>query len=461
MSIQTNATATTLTTQNTWYQVVNWTLGSLFQNMTGNTSSPATLTCTTGLAALTCRVHFTGSVTVSAGSQTYQLSVYKNGSQLVDQTVNITSNGGGAPALTYPVSLSGLDTMANNDTFAIFARCTTSNAVSLTVTQANFNIATTGIGPSGPTGYSGYTGYTGPGNFTGYTGYTGPNITGPTGPTGPGNFTGYTGATGYSGPTGYSGYTGPTGYTGYTGYTGPQGASAYGEMTIANETVVLTNQGTWYQLINWTTGQLSNMTGNTSGTQTLTCTTGLPAIGCNTIFTGSLTISTANQVYQLAVFKNGSILTEHEIDVLEDSTTEQVAFAISGIDSMADGDYFAIFARCTTIGSVTLTINQGNFNIISIGPGAIGPTGPVGPTGPTGPGNFTGYTGPLGATGPVSGSPITPVPFASLGSAVGLPGRIAAVNNSGVNTWGGTANGSGGFTVLVWSNGSLWTVIGS
>ena len=56
--------------------------------------------------------------------------------------------------------------------------------------------------------------------------------------------------------------------------------------------------------------------------------------------------------------------------------------------------------------------------------------------------------------------PATPVPFGELPVASTVPGCIASVNNSSVNTWGGTANGSGSFTVLVWSNGSLWTVIG-
>ena len=52
------------------------------------------------------------------------------------------------------------------------------------------------------------------------------------------------------------------------------------------------------------------------------------------------------------------------------------------------------------------------------------------------------------------------IPYASLPASPTV-GMIACVNNSSVNTWGGTADGAGGFTVLVWYNsGDIWTVIG-
>ena len=93
------------------------------------------------------------------------------------------------------------------------------------------------------------------------------------------------------------------------------------------------------------------------------------------------------------------------------------------------------------------------------GPTSTGYTGYTGYTGDTrytGPGSFTGYTGYTGPNTP----PYTPVAYGSLGSASSNTGQVAAVNNSSVNTWGGTADGAGGFTVLVWSNGTNWTVIG-
>jgi hypothetical protein len=40
-------------------------------------------------------------------------------------------------------------------------------------------------------------------------------------------------------------------------------------------------------------------------------------------------------------------------------------------------------------------------------------------------------------------------------------GQIAVVTDSTVNTWGSTIAGSGVHTVLAWSNGSNWTVVGS
>ena len=84
--------------------------------------------------------------------------------------------------------------------------------------------------------------------------------------------------------------------------------------------------------------------------------------------------------------------------------------------------------------------------------GVQGPTGYTGYTGPSG----NGYTGP---TGP-SNLRTTPVAYGSLPAASTVPGQIASVNNSSVNTWGGVADGAGAFTVLVWSNGIAWTVIG-
>lgn len=63
--------------------------------------------------------------------------------------------------------------------------------------------------------------------------------------------------------------------------------------------------------------------------------------------------------------------------------------------------------------------------------------------------------------GLIAGSPsANAVPFASLPASPAI-GQIACVNNSSVNIWGGTADGAGSDTVLVWFNGnSVWTVIG-
>ena len=51
------------------------------------------------------------------------------------------------------------------------------------------------------------------------------------------------------------------------------------------------------------------------------------------------------------------------------------------------------------------------------------------------------------------------VPYADLPAAP-PPGMIAYVTNSSVNTWGGTADGAGSDKVLVWWDGTIWSVIG-
>jgi hypothetical protein len=100
------------------------------------------------------------------------------------------------------------------------------------------------IGPTGHTGHTGFIGHTGPTGTVGPTGHTG--HTGHTGNTGHTGYTGHTGATGFTGPTGvigptgYTGYTGSTGYTGYTGHTGVLGPTGPTGSTLNQATTTTT-----------------------------------------------------------------------------------------------------------------------------------------------------------------------------------------------------------------------------
>jgi hypothetical protein len=53
-----------------------------------------------------------------------------------------------------------------------------------------------------------------------------------------------------------------------------------------------------------------------------------------------------------------------------------------------------------------------------------------------------------------------PVTFSQLPAAVGNLGMTFVVTDSNTNVWGAAVAGGGANTVLVWSNGTNWTVIG-
>jgi collagen type I alpha len=323
-------------------------------------------------------------------------------------------------------------------------------AGSATVTSYNDWRTAQGAGLPGAKGNTGNTGATGPGG-TGNTGATGAGSTGAqgntgnTGATGAGTTgaqgnTGNTGATGV-GSTGAVGNTGGTGNTGNTGSPAIAGASVYGEMTLDNNSTAttLTTQNTFYkQTAGWVAGDLNGMT--FTGSDALTA--GY-AIAMETLFTGSFSSSGgANQTFQVAIFQNNSIITDHIAQFKLDSTSDVYSVTITGmLASIAVNDVFDIRITCTSAASTTITLEYANFSMIAVS-GANGSTGNTGATGPTGAtvGN-TGATGSQGNTGNTGAGTTGPTGPTGAGSTGGTGGTGA-----GGFLQGTQFTGSGTFT---------------
>lgn len=193
--------ATTMTIQNNFY-LIN---GSWAANQVLNTTlTPASGTITIDIAGeyqTLCQLSYT---TASSTIETIQFGIYLNNVALPSH--NATS---WVDTASFPngVTLTGIASLSVGDVLDVRVACLTTAGLSITVTDANFNLFMIGLNNIGPTG------------TTGPAGPTGPGITGPTGAAG---VTGPTGAAGVTGPTGS---TGPTGPAGTGGVTGPTGAS--------------------------------------------------------------------------------------------------------------------------------------------------------------------------------------------------------------------------------------------
>ncbi len=344
-----------------------------------------------------------------------------------------------------------------------------------------------GVGTPGPQGNQGPQGITGATGPTGLQGPQGPQGSqGNQGPQGPQGITGAQGPTGLQGPQGNQGITGATGSQGNVGATGPQGitgsqgpqgnvgptgVNVYGEMTITNNSTAttLTTQNTWYPITaSWNLGDdFNQMTGNTA-VGSLTCTANSAAQANETLASLSLNFGNASETYQLAVFKNGNLITEHETE-LSGTTTSEISSTLSGIDTMSNGDVFQIFARCTTRSTTSITILRANFSVFGItgpsGPqgiqGSQGLTGNIGPQGPQG---ITGAQGPQGiqgsnanvAWGNISGTITNQIDLtnaftatlATSGANVGATSQTQQFTNGII---AGAANESTGANVVVYS----------
>ena len=226
-------------------------------------------------------------------------------------------------------------------------------------------------GSQGPQGNQGSnTGSQGPQGIAGLQGNQGASITGPQGNQGnQGNQSSIQGPQGNQGAS----VTGSQGNQGNQGNTGPTGVNIYGEMTISSASdFSLLVANTWYQMsgIGWNLGDdINQMSGNTStGALTNNATGSAQAI--ETLASISLSTTDPGAIYQVAVFKNGNLITEHMAEFLT-STSYQIAVTISGIDTMTTGDVFDLRARSTNTSDTGLNIIRANFSVFGI----TGPTG--------------------------------------------------------------------------------------
>jgi len=298
----------------------------------------------------------------------------------------------------------------------------------------------TGAGAQGATGSQGAKGSQGSG---GSQGATGAGAQGATGGQGPSASQGASGAQGGTG----TGTQGAQGVQGNQGTPASPGSTAAGEITITGNVTAttLTTQNTWYPVTaGWSVGDVLNgFTANTgAGSLTFTGTSVLN----ETLLNCSATLGNSSETYQIAVFKDGVLITEHEAE-LRGSTTEEPNVALMGADSMTTGNTFTIQARCTTRSNTSLTVTRANFSVIALSgsqgtPGAQGATGGQGPSASQGASGAQGPSGTSqGATGSQGGTGAQG-PSASQG-ATGAQGPGASQGASGSQGGSGSQGPSG------------------
>jgi hypothetical protein len=164
----------------------------------------------------------------------------------------------------------------------------------------------------------------------------------------------------------------------------------------------LTATGTWYPITNgWTAGEQNNVVLGPTGSISPNSTGEYQTLAAIAFTSGA-----SPNTIQFGIFKNNSLITDHVAFSWTDTATYPNTVTISGIDHIVAGDVLDVRARCTTAGSITITVTDCNFNIFSLASGQQGPPGPTG-SGGTGPTGFNGPTGKPGPTGPAGsdGSP--------------------------------------------------------
>ena len=147
-----NATTTSLTTQNTYYALSGtWATGELL-NATASTAGVITPSQGGEFQAI-CTVSFKQSTSVS---NTFEFQIFKNNAGFQTAVTSIQI----ADQSVYAITVNGLFPCAASDTLQVVMRCVTNAAVTVTVTEANFEVYQLGVGPTGATGPAGSGGTT-------------------------------------------------------------------------------------------------------------------------------------------------------------------------------------------------------------------------------------------------------------------------------------------------------------
>ena len=292
-------------------------------------------------------------------------------------------------------------------------------------------------GASGANGASGTIGVDGASGSTGPTGATG--IRGASGVQGASGSTGPTGATG-SGVQGASGATGVQGASGSAGLPAVAGSAAFGEMTITNNStaVTLTNQTQYYLTTQWVAGDLNGLS---FASNQLTSN-----VSTSFFMVASLSFKSdkANQLYQFAMYKNGSILAEHTVQIQVGNANAVFPAALSGvISNVVPGDAFDIRVENLTSAGAGVTVIYGNFTMNALS-GSAGATGATGITGASG---VQGATGPTGATGVSGATGVQGLSGDNLSNETLILNNVAPTttyNGADVTQWSASYTGQGG-----------------
>ncbi len=136
----------------------------------------------------------------------------------------------------------------------------------------------------------------------------------------------------------------------------------YGETATGYQTLSLDTEDTWYQFeeASWTVVQSSGMTGDTtSGSLTSTVSFAVPVMIA--VF---VTAVTGSGDFQLAVFKNGSLM---NYMIAENSDPTGFPISVGGLDIMNEGDVYDLRVRCTSGGSAAYEIYRAYLNVFAVG----------------------------------------------------------------------------------------------
>ena len=126
-----NATATTLTTQNTWYQVTIFTANGISQNLTPDYTNDHITVTKDSAYKIIADISFTGDV-----NNTYQFQFKKNNGA-TDITSSMMERELGSTASVGAGAVTGGCECSNNDTIELWARCITGASKSVTVKHTN------------------------------------------------------------------------------------------------------------------------------------------------------------------------------------------------------------------------------------------------------------------------------------------------------------------------------------
>jgi hypothetical protein len=134
ISVTGGAAATSLTTQNQWYQILSFTADDSAAGVTPDHTNDHLTIDTTGVYLVTLSIAFSGSA-----SQNYEVQVQKNngGTALTNLTLSRTLGAGGDVG---SASISGLASLTAADTLEVWVRCTTGASKSVTVQEANLAV---------------------------------------------------------------------------------------------------------------------------------------------------------------------------------------------------------------------------------------------------------------------------------------------------------------------------------
>lgn len=137
-------------------------------------------------------------------------------------------------------------------------------------------------------------------------------------------------------------------------------AGAYGEMYVRDNVTsqVIAQSPTFTQwTTGWIVGENNGVTPAVTGNMTIN-TTGVYMV----TFSGAATVASTNQVLEFALHLNGVYQGDHSVHVTFPNNTT-LAFSMSGILTMANGDILTLRATNTTSAGKALTIEDCNLSV--------------------------------------------------------------------------------------------------